>query len=155
MLDYSGNPAGAFVFQIGLTLMTAAGAQVTTIDGSRQSGLYWNIGSAAIIGIGTMFAGNVLAQTSITMASGANIMCSRAISLTTAVTLDTNIISNDCSDGGAFGLGRRDFGSRGFAGIEDVKAAVPEPATWALLMMGFGLTGAAIRRRQTIAAVSA
>lgn len=40
VLDYSGNPAGAFVFQIGSTLMTAAGAQVTTIGGSRESGLY-------------------------------------------------------------------------------------------------------------------
>lgn len=102
-----------------------------------------------------MFAGNVLAQTAITMASGANIMCGRAISLTTAVTLDTNIISNDCSNGGAFGSGRSDFGSRGFAGIEDVKAAVPEPATWAMLVMGFGFTGAAIRRRRPSAAMSA
>ncbi|MDE2619485.1 MAG: PEPxxWA-CTERM sorting domain-containing protein, partial [Sphingomonadales bacterium] len=31
-------------------------------------------------------------------------------------------------------------------------AAVPEPATWALMMAGFGLVGAALRRRKAIAA---
>ena len=27
--------------------------------------------------------------------------------------------------------------------------AVPEPATWALMIMGFGLAGAGLRRRRT------
>ena len=30
---------------------------------------------------------------------------------------------------------------------------VPEPATWAMLLAGFGFTGAALRRRRTLAAV--
>lgn len=33
--------------------------------------------------------------------------------------------------------------------------AVPEPATWAMLMIGFGLAGTAMRRRGTMATVSA
>jgi hypothetical protein len=32
-------------------------------------------------------------------------------------------------------------------GIGSVAGAVPEPATWALVLAGFGLTGAALRRR--------
>jgi hypothetical protein len=32
--------------------------------------------------------------------------------------------------------------------------AVPEPATWAMLIAGFGLTGAAMRRRKTRVAVT-
>ena len=37
--------------------------------------------------------------------------------------------------------------------ITDAAAAVPEPATWALLLTGFGMIGVAVRRRsRTIAA---
>ena len=42
--------------------------------------------------------------------------------------------------------------------LDDVSAsvtpsgAVPEPATWAMLIMGFGLVGASLRRRETAAA---
>ena len=33
-------------------------------------------------------------------------------------------------------------------------APVPEPATWALMIMGFGLTGAMLRRRRATLAVA-
>lgn len=34
-------------------------------------------------------------------------------------------------------------------------AAVPEPATWAMLVAGFGMMGAALRRRRSVAVLSA
>jgi microcystin-dependent protein len=34
----------------------------------------------------------------------------------------------------------------------DGAGAVPEPATWALMTAGFGLAGAAFRRRRAVAA---
>jgi hypothetical protein len=37
----------------------------------------------------------------------------------------------------------------------DDGGVVPEPATWAMMITGFGLVGAAMRRRKSIAAVSA
>jgi uncharacterized repeat protein (TIGR03803 family) len=37
----------------------------------------------------------------------------------------------------------------------DVGGAVPEPASWAMLIAGFGLTGAAMRRRRRVTAVVA
>lgn len=37
-------------------------------------------------------------------------------------------------------------------GILGVLTAVPEPATWAMLLTGFGLSGAALRRRRVLAA---
>jgi hypothetical protein len=40
----------------------------------------------------------------------------------------------------------------GFEGLVNVGTApVPEPASWALLIAGFGLTGAAMRRRRAVA----
>jgi len=38
---------------------------------------------------------------------------------------------------------------------ESVTSAVPEPATWAMMITGFGLAGTAIRRRRTTFAVAA
>ncbi|MGL4541677.1 MAG: PEPxxWA-CTERM sorting domain-containing protein [Polymorphobacter sp.] len=52
-------------------------------------------------------------------------------------------IPPDCSIGGWCPSGL----DRGFATYVDT-GAVPEPASWALMIAGFGLTGAALRRRR-------
>ena len=36
-----------------------------------------------------------------------------------------------------------------------VSAVVPEPATWAMMMAGFGIVGAGLRRRRTLTTVAA
>lgn len=45
--------------------------------------------------------------------------------------------------------------SNGYVGARDfstlVGGAVPEPATWALMISGFGMVGATLRRRKTVA----
>lgn len=38
--------------------------------------------------------------------------------------------------------------------IREIQAAVPEPATWAMLIAGFGMTGSALRRRRITVAVA-
>jgi hypothetical protein len=43
------------------------------------------------------------------------------------------------------------FGARNLSTLTSSTAAVPEPATWAMLIVGFVGTGAAIRRRRAIA----
>jgi hypothetical protein len=49
-------------------------------------------------------------------------------------------------------------GGRSVAGIDDISftstAAVPEPATWALMLFGFGLVGSAMRRQAKVRGVS-
>jgi Ice-binding-like len=50
------------------------------------------VGESATIGAGSSFAGNILALTSITLATGAN-LSGRALARNGAVTLDTNTIS--------------------------------------------------------------
>lgn len=133
-----------FVFQIGSTLTTAAGSAVQVINGTAGTGLYFVVGKSATLGTTTSFAGNILAKESITLTTGANILCGRAFVQTGAVTLDNNVISNSCSayDNGSQ---RSDFGSLGFS--NDTQA-VPEPATFALF--GFALlalTAASVRRQ--------
>lgn len=133
-LDAQGNPNALFVFQIGSTLTTASGSSVHVINGSANNGVYWQVGSSATLGTTTMFAGNILALSSITMTTGADILCGRALARNGAVTMDTNVISGNCASGGGFGSGRTDFGSAGFSGAAE--QVVPEPGTLGLLSLG-------------------
>jgi len=43
-------------------------------------------------------------------------------------------------------------GCRGFGTVAQVSGGVPEPATWALMIGGFGMAGAALRRRRSATA---
>ncbi len=138
-LDFGVTPDALFVFQIGSTLTTASNSTVDVINGGANSSIYWNVGSSATLGTSTVFAGNILADQSITLNTTAKILCGRAIALNAAVTMDTNTISNDCTGGGDLGSERNDFGSIGFSGGSNVSADVPEPA--AFLLLGAGLAG--------------
>lgn len=143
LLDFTTNPSGSFVFQIGSSLTTASGSNVSAIGGDAMSGIFWQVGSSATLGTTTSFVGNIIADQSVTLNTGATILCGRAIALVGAVTMDSNSISNDCTGSGALGSGLSDFGSQGFAG------AVPEPASWAMLIIGFGAVGSSLRRRRS------
>ena len=148
-LDFSSNPTGYFVFQVGTTLKTADGSStvhssVNVINGTSLSGIYWQVGSSATLGTSTMFAGNILADQSITLNNSADILCGRAIALNAAVTMDTNRISNN-NTAQDFGTFRSDFGSYGFSGGEATEDA-PEPGTLTLLGMGLGAGFLLIRK---------
>ena len=51
------------------------------------------------------------------------------------------------------GGGDRDYDDLGFV-FTNVRAGVPEPAAWALMLGGFGLVGASMRRRRSQATVT-
>lgn len=89
----------------------------------------------ATLGTSTLFAGNIIANQSVTLNTTASILCGRAIALSAVVTLDTNTISNDCNVFNGTS-GRSDFGSGGFSGGLPAVQAVPEPTTLALLGLG-------------------
>jgi hypothetical protein len=92
-LDAQGSPSAEWVFQIGSTLTTASGSSVVFIGSGNPCGAQWRVGSSATLGTGTSFAGNILAQASITLTTGADVI-GRALALTAAVTLDTNDVSS-------------------------------------------------------------
>lgn len=122
-LNAQGNSNAVFIFQMGSTLTTASGSSVVFTNGGNGDGVFWQVGSSATLGTTTDFAGNILALTSITLDTGANITCGRALAQNGAVTLDTNNVSIDT------------------AGCGVSAAAVPEPATASMLSLGFLVVG--------------
>lgn len=90
MLDAQANPNAVWIFQIGSTLITAAGtSSVVLVGGAQAANVFWLVGSSATLGVGTQFAGNVLAQTSITVNTSACVN-GRLMANIGAITLDTN-----------------------------------------------------------------
>jgi type VI secretion system secreted protein VgrG len=146
-LDFSGNPNGDFVFQIGSALTTASSSVVDVLNGSPLSGVYWQVGSSATLGTATVFAGNIIADQSITLNTTADIICGRAIALNGAVTMDTNRITNN-NTAQDFGTGRSDFGSYGFSGGSNGGGTpvVPVPGAFLLVCSGMGSVFAFGRR---------
>jgi hypothetical protein len=94
-LNNLGDPNALFVFQIGSTLTTASNSSVLTTSGDDPN-VFFQVGSSATLGTATQFVGNILALTSITLNTGANIECGRALAQNGAVTLDNNNVSNVC-----------------------------------------------------------
>jgi len=91
-LDAQGNPDAVFIFQAASTLITASSSSVALINGAQARNVFWLVGSSATLGTFSIFKGNILAQASITVTTGAAIE-GRALTQTAAVTLDSNRIS--------------------------------------------------------------
>ncbi|KAK5126051.1 hypothetical protein LTR85_011406 [Meristemomyces frigidus] len=100
-LDGQGNPDAVFVFKFGSTLTTATASSVVLINGAQACNVYWQVGSSATLGTATVFAGNVIAQASITVTTGVSLLLGGGFyAVTAAVTLDTNVIDPLGSCGG-------------------------------------------------------
>ncbi|MCX5643744.1 MAG: ice-binding family protein [Phycisphaerae bacterium] len=137
-LNAQGNNNAYWVFQIGSTLTTASSSVVQLINlGSndgKDDGLFWQVGSSATLGTTTAFEGNILALTSIGLNTGATISNGRALAQTGAVTLDTNVISIVCPNGGP--------GYSGALTYDGAGNVVPVPLPGALLLFVSGMGSA-------------
>jgi hypothetical protein len=90
-LDAGGDPNAVWIFQIGSTLITAAGApgapasQIILAGGAQAKNIFWQVGSSATLGTYSVFQGTIMAQDSITMNTD-SIMDGRALARTGEVT---------------------------------------------------------------------
>ncbi len=91
-LDLQGNAHAVFIFQIGSTLTTAPGSSVVFINGGPGCNVFWQVGSSATFNADTVFAGNVVVFTSITLNTRASVT-GRVLARNGAVTLDSNTIA--------------------------------------------------------------
>jgi hypothetical protein len=141
------NGPGLYVFQT-TALTTAAGpgaAVVSLINGATPCDVWWQVGSSASLGTFTAFNGNILALTSITIATSANVN-GRALARNGTVTLDSNAVTA-CSGGSAPGF----IVPAGPGPTPGIAAATPTLSEWAMILLAslLALTAmAAIRRRR-------
>ena len=91
ILDNQNVPDARYDFQIGSTLTTASASRILFINGGADN-VYWQVGTSAIIGSSTVFAGNILANASISLDATASIACGRALARVGGVTLINNFI---------------------------------------------------------------
>lgn len=90
-LDALGDPDAIFLFQVGSALTVTSGRQVILAGGAQAKNVYWQVGSSATLGTTSVFNGNILALTSITVATGATVT-GRLLAREGSVTLDTNAV---------------------------------------------------------------
>ena len=97
-LDANGISDAIWIFQATSDLLTAAGAPgtpgsgVVLINGANPCNVFWQVGSSATIGTYSQLVGNIMANQSITMNTGATLDGS-LLARTAMVALDHNTIN--------------------------------------------------------------
>jgi len=173
-LDFDNLSNASFIFLVGSSLTAEVGSTVALENVGSNDSVFWVMpaGSATILA-GATFAGNILADASISFGTGATLDCGRALASTGAVTLLTNTLSTGCENalvtttsGTAAGNSLLE-GSNGLSGgititppttpggaplsITEVPAGtvVPEPSSLLLLGTSLLVIGLAVRRKIT------
>jgi hypothetical protein len=86
-LDGQGHSDATFVIQAGSAL-TVAGS-INLIGSAQPKNVYWQVGSSATLGTGSVMKGNILALTAITLNNDATLL-GRALARNGAVVLGSN-----------------------------------------------------------------
>ncbi|MGB3442322.1 MAG: ice-binding family protein [Actinophytocola sp.] len=92
-LDGLGDANSVFIFKTAATLTTASGSAVNLVNGARADHVFWQVGDFATLGVDSSLAGSVLALTSITAGSGADVT-GRLLVIDGGATLEDNTISS-------------------------------------------------------------
>jgi type VI secretion system secreted protein VgrG len=152
ILDAQNQSNAVWVFQIGSTLTTAAGSSVTFANLAANSvandGVFWQVGSTTVFGVGTSFEGNLLGGSTFNLGADATINDGRVLTgVAGTITLDSDSINFDAANSGYSGGLMYDSGGHVVPG-----ATIPEPAAL-LLLTPLGVLGFVLRRRRSAPAV--
>ncbi len=132
----------------GLTVAYSNGGSITqTVGATAVAGRTYTLSTA--FGV----RNDIANPGSIRLLVGANTIFATGIAPTPGnwATYTASYTATLADAGSAISIELVSPGSQG--GFDNVAlTAVPEPASWALMIGGFGLTGAALRRRRTLAA---
>ena len=127
-LTLSGTASDTWIFKSASDLIISGGAPARVL--SPSCNVWWRVVSTATFDSGSSLVGNILADTSITMAAGAT-LAGKALARTAEVTLSSNTVA-DCAIAGGGGGG----------------AGVPTLPEWAMIALSLllALAGAIAMR---------
>jgi len=91
-LDAQGDENAVFILQMGSTLTTLPGTGVILSGGAQAANIFWSVGTSATLGTNSIFYGNILADQSISLNTGA-VLNGRALTRIAAVTLQSNVVT--------------------------------------------------------------
>lgn len=89
--DAKGNADAVFVLQIASTLVTTTDRKVILSGGAKASNIFWQVGTSATLGTSSVFKGNIMADQSISLNTGATVE-GRLFARIAAVTLASNSV---------------------------------------------------------------
>jgi hypothetical protein len=91
-LTLAGPADAVWIFQVASTLTTTSGRQVILSGGAQAKNVFWQVGTSATIGTTSHFVGNIMADQSITLETGA-VLDGRALTRIGAVSLDSSLVN--------------------------------------------------------------
>jgi hypothetical protein len=91
-LTLAGPANAVWIFQVASTFTTTAGRQVILSGGAQAQNVFWQVGTSATLGTTSNVKGNILADQSITLNTGA-VLEGRALTRIGAVSLDSNSVT--------------------------------------------------------------
>jgi len=88
-----GDENEVWIFQITTNLVVGNGIQVILAGGARAANVFWQVGTSATLGTASVFKGTILADQSVSLATGATVE-GRLLARIAAVTLDAATITH-------------------------------------------------------------